>query len=322
MGITVNLAVDSGKYSTKVSKLDPNGNIQHFNMRTKMDQGIEKMSLSNQDKTYQVDYEGVRYLLGEQATTISNDTQKAELIHKVATYTAIALQVGHGDHVNLAIGCPLSTYINRDARIRYKDFIAKNGSQINIKIDGKAKMFIIDRVFVYPEASGVMYLNLSKYQNSTVGVIDIGGLNANCCIYKNLIPQPDSMFTLKAGGNILTKDIMGALESACLEGDQIPEVMYDQIMRDGQLISYEDSAHVVEEQKKLHVNKIRKECEGHKWGVKLMPIVFTGGTSSFMVDEIKAVFPTADLSNLDDNVAYKNADGFLYQMLDVMGVAH
>nr|WP_297704062.1 ParM/StbA family protein [uncultured Butyrivibrio sp.] len=318
----VNLAVDSGKYATKLA-LANNGVIIHQSIRTKMDEGVSKMDFSKQSSTYEVEFEGERYLLGEQAETMSADTKKDQPMHKIATYVMIALNTGNGDHVNLAIGCPLSVYGNKTARNLYKEYIAKNNTTVNIRVDGRPRMFVIDKVYVYPESSGIIYLNSSKYANKTVGVIDIGGLNANCCIYKQLVPQPtETMFTAKSGGNMLTQNIIKTLESVCNGGDQIGEYMYDQIMQDGVLEGHPESADIIKEKKLEHVKHLFEDCQHHKWSPNVTPIVFTGGTSKCLKDEIATVFKLADLDNLDNEAEYKNVDGFLMQMLDTLGVGY
>ena len=41
---------------------------------------------------------------------------------------------------------------------------------------------------VLPESSGVIYLEQELCEKAAVGVIDIGGLNVNCCVYNKTVP--------------------------------------------------------------------------------------------------------------------------------------
>lgn len=323
--MTRTIAVDSGKYETKVSVMTSPGNIKHASFKTQLDENVEKAD-NVTGKTYAVEFEGKEYILGEQARSQSFDRSKQNILHKIATYTAIALEMKaggtNGDFINLAIGCPLSIYINKEARKKYRDYIAPIGRKINITIDDQEYNFVILKAMVYPESSGVVYLNKDRYENHVIGVIDIGGLNANCCVYDNLVPKagPDVMFTLEMGGNILTSNIMTRLESDF--NTQINESIYEEVMREGYLLKNpEESAVRISELKKEHVKKIFAECQRHKWSLENMRIVFTGGTSKILRKEIEEIFPTAITEHLDDDASFKNADGFLKQLLVSTGQA-
>lgn len=80
-----------------------------------------------------------------------------------------------------------------------------------------------------------------------------------------------------------------------------------------------ESAKRISELKKEHVLDIFTECKRHKWSTDNMDIVFTGGTAKLLKDEIQEIFPTSVLDHLDDEASFKNADGFLKQMLITCG---
>ena len=322
---TRTMSVDSGKYETKAAMMASPGNIKHLSFKTQMSESVEKFC-NDTGKSYSIEFEGNQYLLGEQARMQSFDRSKQSILHKIATYTAVSNMMkasgSNGDSINLAIGCPLSIYINKDARKHYKDYIAPSGGKISIKVNDEDHSFTILKSVVYPESSGVIYLNKERYENDLVGVIDIGGLNANCCIYDNLVPKSgsDAMFTLEMGGNILTSNIMTKLESEF--ETEIGTILYEKVMRDGFIKKNpEASAKRIAELKKAHVIDILTECKRHKWSTDNMDIVFTGGTAKLLKDEIQEVFPTAILDHLDNEASFKKADGFLKQMLIMCGQA-
>ena len=317
-----NTAVDSGKYATKIA-VAKDGNIEHGKFRTCMDRDIEKSS--SDIGTYGVEFEGKKYLLGNQARNQDFSDSKHADIHRIATYTALASDyagLGHGDHVNVAIGCTLQMYANKDIRKAYKNFIAPQNTDIDIVVNGKRKLFHIDRSFVFPESSGVIYLNPEKYADSVVGVIDIGGLNANCCIYENLVPKAGSdVFTCDLGGNILSRDTAMLVEqtgTGHLSDYLIDRMMIDNGLKKG---SHEASAKIVRECKLKHVQKIYDECIRHGWNLDFTEIVFTGGSANWLKDEIMQVFPYYDIDNLDSDADFKNVDGYLMQMLSRLHVA-
>ncbi len=320
---TRTISVDSGKYETKASMMLSPGTIKHLSFKTQISESTERFS-NDTSKTYGVKFEDKYYLIGESARTQSFERSKQNILHKISTYTAIALMMkesgSNGDSINLAIGCPLSIYINRDARKYYKDYIAPSGRKISITVNDEPFTFTILKSIVYPESSGVIYLNKERYENDLVGVVDIGGLNANCCIYDNLVPKagPDSMFTLEMGGNILTSNIMTKLESEF--ETEIGTILYEKVMKDGFIKKCpEESSRRISELKRAHVIDILTECKRHKWSIDNMDIVFTGGTSKLLKNEIQEIFPTAILDHLDEDASFKNADGFLKQLLIVCG---
>ena len=317
-----NIAVDSGKYATKIS-VAKDGHIEHGKFRTSMDVDMEKTC--SDSGTYAVEYEGRKYLVGNQARTQSFADSKQSDIHRIATYTALASDtagLGHGDHINLAIGCPLHMYANKEISKAYKNFIAPHNTEINITVNGKRKVFTIDRSYVFPESSGVIFLNPEKYYDSVVGVVDIGGLNVNCCIYEGLVPKAGSdSFTCDLGGNILSRDAAMLVEqtgTGHLSDYLIEHMMADNGLKKG---AHEPSARIVKECKLKHVQKIYSECIRHGWNVDFTEIVFTGGAAKWLKDEIVQVFPYYDIDNLGQDADFKNVDGYLMQMLGRMNVA-
>ncbi len=318
-----NIAVDSGKYATKIAAAR-NGMIVHGRFLTKMDPNVDKQD-SSDTETYAVEYEGQKYLLGKGARTQSFNDTKMEDIHKIATYTALTTEcagIGSGDHVNLAIGCPLADYVNKDRRSQYRDFMVPQNKQIDITVNGKRKMFYIDKFYVYPESSGVIYLNKDKYKDSPVGVIDIGGLNANCCIYENCLPisGTDTMFTLDLGGNVLSQTattLVERLGTGKLKDYTIADMMAKNGLKKG---ADEKSAQIIKQCKADHVKKIKDACIANGWNIEYTEIVFTGGAAGWLKDDIVKVFPYYDIDNLDENADFKNVDGYLLQMLERMNV--
>ncbi len=317
-----NIAVDSGKYATKIA-VDAGGGIRHGKFLTKMDENAEKMGMDD-TQTFSVVYDGKKYLLGKEARTQDFDDSKMKDIHKIATYVAIASDacgVGNGDKVNVAIGCPLTLYANKDLRQEYKDFIAPQGKEINITVNGKRKCFTINRSFVFPESSGVVYLNEDKYRSDLIGVVDIGGLNANCAIYDHLVPKvgADTMFTLDLGGNVLSQTTATMVErtgTGKLADYLIEDMMGKNGLKKG---THEESAKIVRDCKLAHVKKIYDQCLNHGWNLDFTEIVFTGGAASWLKDEIMQVFPYYDVENLSAEADFKNVDGFLLQMQNRLG---
>ena len=203
------VAVDPGKYATKaMTKNDDK--IEKIIFRTKMDDTREEKS--SDSRSCVVKYKDHHVLIGEGAETVDYDKTKTKDIHKIATYTAIAQLCNNGDEITLVVGCPLIIFSNVEEREKYKEYMKGEGD-IEIYLNGKKKHFTITKVIAAPESSGIIFKNVNKYKDKLIGVIDIGVLNTNCCIYDRLIPVKSTAFTTNLGANILRNELKQHLNS-------------------------------------------------------------------------------------------------------------
>lgn len=299
------VAVDSGKYATK-AKLKGDGNEadRRIAFRTKMDPTQEDKASDGYSCVFE--YEGKRYLIGREAETANYETSKAKDIHKYSTYAAIAQLVNDGDSVQLAIGCPLSVYFNVDERKAYRKFMVETGD-INVILDGKSKTFNISDAFVCAEGSGILWKNPGKYKNSLVGIIDIGGLNSNFCIYDKLAPVKSSYGTTNLGANIMRNELRQKLNSA-FKDVNIQEWQIEDILSKGFIKSNkEESAVIISEFLQAHILKILEECKKKGWDINNIDLIFVGGGSKLFESEIKKLIPDAEIS---EDAEWDNVDGF------------
>jgi len=316
------ISVDSGKYATKgimrISRGDSSVNEMSYKSKrflTRIDTEDVDFGLLGNDNTHFVCYNGVRYRVGDGAMNESYFETKQEEIHKICTYTMIALfGVNNGDSVVLGIGCPLSIFKNKRARIEYQRFMSNNHEPVSLTVDGKRYTFVIDKCVVFPESAGVVYVNYDKYRNRTVGVIDIGGLNTNCCVYQNIAPLVETVFTTRLGGKVMSKSLRDTLNSSLNLSTPLTEYQMPEIMKNGYVYDRRDVARQTKSKKIIHdyrikhIQEIYDNCVAHNWAVDNMDIVFVGGTSLLLKEEIKEVF------GVDDTYFYDNAD-----MLNALG---
>lgn len=304
------LAVDCGKHSTKVCIKRAEGNIQKISFRTKVDESNANNNLFLGKDSFKVSFNGKNYTVGDAAETMSFSTSKAEEIHKIAAYTAIATLVDNGDVVNIAVGCPMSVYLNANSVKAFKDFIFPEGQTITITVNNVTKSFVIGKVLVLPESSGILFTDMARFANKTVGVIDIGGLNANCTVFKNLSPVISAVFTTNLGSNIMAEDLEKKLNMEF--GTSIKAWQMDQILTDGFIKKApEESSKLIHDYKREHVRKILTECKAKGWDFDTLDVVFVGGTSLQLKDEIIEIFPYISEKDLVENAAFANAEGFL-----------
>lgn len=300
------VAVDSGKYATKVAMKDKGGIERKEKFRTKMD--FTREDATDSPQSYVVEYEGKRYLIGNAAESIDYEKDKAKDIHKLSTYLAVSHVVPNNTVVNLIIGCPLDIYYNVEERKSYSAFMKGTGD-INISVNGRPKHYNIKNVMVCPEGSGVIYKNPSKYKDDIIGVIDIGGLNVNGCVYDQLTPTRSTHFTNNMGANVFLNELRQELNSTFKDAN-IQEYLMESVLRKGYIKTYkEESQKVIKDFKLKHLEKILDDCVKKGWDLKNMDIVFVGGGSALFAEEIKQLGYDApsNVSTLD----MENVLGFL-----------
>ena len=307
------IAVDTGKFATKAVTLRGDGSERFITFRTKSE---ETMRTEAQGKSYIVEYKGKRYLVGEQAEVSSAKLTKAEDIHRISTYTAIHQLANGDDTVVVAIGCPLSVFENPESKEAYKKYMFPD-RQIEIKVNETTKKLTILSVIVFPVSSGIIYLD-RKYESMSAGIIDIGGLNVNACVYNKTMPIISTLFTENLGSNVLAQNLKNAL--ATKYGEDIPQWMMEDILRDGYLVDNMESSGIREgskefiaDFKKKHIESIIKKCEANGWNLRLTRLVFTGGTSELLRNEILQVIPGAIICEEPEKV---NVRGFLKAMTE------
>ena len=307
------IAVDAGKFDTK-AVMEVNGELKSVRFRTKVEPSNADTIL-NRD-SHIVEYNGIRYVVGDEASdkVISFDLAKKTEQNRIATYTAIGLLAESGDTINLVIGCPINIFSNSDARVEYKDYIAPR-EEIRITIDGKTKYFAIRKSFVCEEASGPIYLEIKKYLKSSVGVIDIGGLNCNCMLYENVSPRKELCFTDELGSNVLMLNARKEMEAKFSES--INSVTLNTLKTNGCFFGphKDESRKIFNRLKEDHVNAIFKACKDHGWNLDMMQFIFTGGSSIFLKDTIKAIVDKAgyetNIDQIEEGAEFINARGFL-----------
>lgn len=278
------IAVDAGKHSTKAM----NAERQAFCMRTKIDE--HGLILSGD----QVEFEGKKYVVGDNAQTENFDVSKTHLCHKIATYYAIA-SLTHAKEIDLITGCPISQFVNKEKRSAHTAFLKGN---VRMKINNHPVDFTINTVTVLPESIGVLIENASQYINTIIGVIDIGGLNINAAVYERLNPIKNTVFTVNEGGQIINAKIKRALNTKFLANYQDYEIDY--------LKANPKTKPVIDNILNQQMDILLAECKKYNWNITDMPIIFTGGGSLKLEKQIHEINGT-----ISKNPVWDNVQGFL-----------
>lgn len=287
------ITVDAGKFQTK-GLYNGRGLIY----RTKMEEVENELNTSKNGNFY-VEWEGRHYLLGDGAKNVDYDITKHQLQHKLATYVTCAnfLKNTPNTPLNLVVLSPLSMFSNPQAREGFRQFILNDGN-IEFKLNSKYTNLNIKDVTIFAEACGVPLNNPSKFQNRTVGLLDIGGLNVNGVIIKNMKPVKNTHFTENLGSLILMEKIRKELNKE-IEGANIQEYQMDSILKSGEYLGDIDtSKEIINQLLFEHFKEIIQIAKASNWDMKGLDIVVAGGGSlDIGIKNIKSHIPQAQLSD-------------------------
>jgi plasmid segregation protein ParM len=294
------ISIDPGKYATKAISQT---NRVYFPTRLS-----PNPTMDSAGNTYHVQFQNSEYLLGEQAEQSDFDISKTSLLHKLATYTGIS-QLQESDYnIQLALGCPLNIYKNKELRNTYKAYIMDNRF-IHICINDISYSFYIENVLVLPESAGIVYLIPTLFKNKRTAVVDLGGLNMNFSIYDNYIPQVSSMFTLNLGGNELQNSILNTLNTRygiVLNNQDIWHIMQQSGLKikgkiDNESITLVNT--IIEE----YLQKILQAVRKNGYNLDTLDVCFVGGTSKLIEGMIRAKVLHAFIP---EEPEWSNAEGF------------
>lgn len=281
------IAVDAGKYQTKAMNQD-----QRFCMRTKLD--TQGLMLNRDGKTFDVEYKGTKYVIGDDAQTVDYDISKTKLVHQVSTFVAVA-NLTQSKEIDLVVGCPVTQFINKETRQKHADYFKGN---VQIKVNGTNINFSISSVTVLPETFGVVMSNTNDFLNSAIGIIDIGGLNSSGVVYSHMKPIKSSAFSINEGGLITNAKIKRALNTALMtnyQNYQIPCLKLDNKTRP-----------IVDDVLNQQMHRILEECKQYNWDITTLPIIFTGGGSLMLEKQIRSLNFA-----ISKDCVWDNAKGFL-----------
>lgn len=164
----------------------------------------------------------------------------------------------------------------------------------------------IEKITVLPEGAGIIYAN-DRFKDTRVEVIDLGGRNMNFTIYNNRLPEISSMFTENYGSmeiEILIKQQFDTLYKCSLEDKDVRAILEQRgIKYKGVLEGEKQVKEILEE----YVDKILARIRKANFNLDTMEVVFSGGTSLLVKDEIKERITHAQII---DNAQWSNVEEF------------
>lgn len=309
------IAVDSGKYMTKGLFTSKNLNLNTA-FRTKMQEGTYT-ELSKQEGTYTVEIDGKSFMIGNNVSEdySSYDVSKTIDLHRVAIHTAVGdlLKKAKMDldklEIYLAINIPIS-FFNKESKEKYVSFITNTGRPTLISVDGDAYNIHFKEVISVFEGVGTIYENREEMRDKHTVVVDIGGLNTTFCTFNGLAPVIDTMISNNSGINIL-KSRIGKYLSERFESTVSPDDL-ERIVQVGYLSKKGKievkSKEGIKSLKKKYFESIISFAKSNNYTFNNVDMVFVGGGSLILQDEIKTLFPEA---SIPINPAFANVKSFL-----------
>ena len=89
------------------------------------------------------------------------------------------------------------------------------------------------------------------------------------------------------------------------------EILEADIRRGFDLGAEKESAEIIASCKAAQVEKILSVCLEMGWNIRSMPIIFTGGSSWLLREEIAKRVPSVKAEDILEDVKFINARGFL-----------
>lgn len=315
------ISVDAGKDMTKTCIKDENGEYLLDSFRSRIydmaDGEVEALS-NDLSKTFEVELNGNKYLVGDAGTKQEFTTSKTDDINKICQYVAITRFINPGEvvEVDLVTGCPASIYKNSVLRQEYIDNIKGSGT-VEITVDGKIYKFKFNSITVRPEGSGIILLNPELFINKNTIVFDIGGQNLNISVFDNLAIDPDRMLTKNAGGITIEQTLINAFETKGIENltnNVIRTAIINRKLKNKTIEEEVTTAVINSEINKYIETYILNELDKNAINHELYDKVFIGGTSFMIKDYLLEYFDDAVFMEDMKSSQFANAKGF-YEMM-------
>lgn len=307
------IAVDSGKYGTKVAEYKPStGEVITFQMCTKVSEGdFDDDAIENETVIVEIDGQVYKIGNGARGAGAELETSKKTDIHRLCTLTALASLACESevDDMYVAVGLPAKDWAVVSKRKEYREFILPTGEvTVRIKASSKSqiktKKFNIKQVFAFPESIGALFMDdagCETLQNTDItGVVDVGNLNLNLTLWQGTELLEDNSSTMELGGAILIQDLSQEITANIVpcnelitanilksnpENRQLPtnlNLSEEQIAKSRDIIS---------KVLKQHAEKIKRACHSKNWSLDVTRVLAIGGTSKDLENELKEVFP-------------------------------
>lgn len=304
------VAIDSGKYATKVAEYNKaKKTVKKVSIRTAYcpgdfrDDAIEKSTVIMSASCFGDEV----YKVGNGARGIGAEltTDKMLDVHRICAMTALTAVASSKevDDITVAVLLPAKDWAEVSKREDFREYIVPTG-EIKAKIKGTSassvteKTFNVKKVYVFPESQGALFMDETigdVTTTSVIGVLDDGNLNLNATLWQGIDLVQDKSSTSELGGSILIQEIAQEISTHVTTCDEMVAaiLLKEKALPSGMNITAEQEAEIfkiIDRVKYQHAERIKKVCHGRGWALDLIKIVAIGGTSKDLEPELKQIF--------------------------------
>lgn len=321
------VSVDPGKGDTKVSVFDVDKKkISTYIYNTKYSEG-DFCDDALESNTFIAEIEGNTFKVGNGALqSAALEVTKMSDIHRFSTLLALAMvtEPGKTEELDVVLGCPLSEYSVPKKRKEYMDYMLPDG-EVSVKLKTKSdkepeiRKFKISSKKVLPETSGIFFMELESYDGDSVGIIDVGNGTAIGAIYSDYEIDHAYDFTSLQGGGILVSSLSELLTATYSRYNAkytlklLTKPTEERKLPLGDPQKETESAKLIHDHIIKHLQEIKQSCNAKQWSLEFMPIIFGGGTSLMLKDEIVEVF--GKNTRFSKHGVHANSLGFLRRLV-------
>jgi plasmid segregation protein ParM len=188
------------------------------------------------NKSITIEFEGREFTIGEKGSYSVDLNKTQDETFLLCLYTAIVKAMHYNsDEINLVTGLPVAFYSSQ------KQFLKDSleGKDIFIKLNGRHKIFTINRCLVFPQSAGLFTLYPELFEKDVL-VIDIGGMTVDVSYFEGLklvkyATYPMGM--LKLYGEII--QVINSEYAVNLDILDAERIIQEGIEIDGKMISIE-----------------------------------------------------------------------------------
>ena len=322
MSITI-CAVDAGKSDTKTSVIR-DGQLSHNAFPTAIGRATDGgTDLLDHVHTFSCKNLGdicreVKIGSAELPTKSDDNYSKDSDINRICTMYGIASSVNPGETVNVAIGCPLSLFKDKEKRTEYGMHVVPTG-RMECVIDGEPKVFTIDKRIVYAESTGILTLHPELFSESRydAAIVDLGGLNMNISAINNGSVIVGESNTSNHGGRFLQAEIQKRLigEGIPITDAQVVPAIERGYVNDHDPERKKMSEEIIAEGINAFIDKVTAMLKKTWTNFDTLELFFIGGTSYLLKPYLEKRFE--GYSHFEESfeaARFANADGFARKM--------
>ena len=313
------IAVDCGKSETKIVVIN-GGNVTRNSFPTAIGYASNgRTDLLDNIETFSCKALGdvARNIkIGSEELPIKADSNfsKDSDINRICTMYAIAKNINPGDVVCVAVGCPLSIYVEKEKRNEYGRNIVPVG-EVECVISDKKIKFTIDKRIVFAEGTGPLVLHPELFTGEEFdgAIIDIGSLNMNIAGISNGNISVESAHTSSHGGRMLIAEIEKSLADGEINANstQIRNAILRGYIKCHDEKKTELSKKIINDSITRYIDEVEAALKGSWKNYETLELYFIGGTSFLLKNYLKERFGGyARFEESFENARFSNAEGF------------